>query len=391
LKSRLPSENRRILYLVGQLGAGGLERQLYLLLKGMDRNRYRPAVFVWNFRRNDVYVRHLENLNVPLSTFPQGIGRAGKLKFFRDLVDQQKPELVHSYTFHTNFAAAWAGFGRSITAVGSVRSDFRSEKKRSGRLLGRLSARWPKMQIYNNYAGARNARCCRSLFVPKNIFVVRNGLQLEDFEVDGIPLEGAAHILGIGSLLHLKRWDRLVSAAATLKKLQLDFTLEIAGDGPMRQVLERQIGDLAIGDRVRLLGHVDNISALMANSTFLVHTSDYEGCPNVVMEAMAAGRAVVATGVGDIPSIVEDGRTGFLVHCANSVELVDRLATLIRNRALCLELGNAGRAKAQREFSLERLVRETFNAYRAAGWHDPDENLPDCAKENDYTRPASEI
>ena len=377
--------------MVGQLGAGGLERQLYLLLKGMDRNRYKPAVFVWNFRHDDHYVRHLEDLEVPLSTFSRDIGVARKLQIFRDMVNEKKPEIVHSYTFHTNFAAAWAGFGRGTIVVGSVRSDFDGEKRRSGRLLGRLSARWPKMQIYNNFAAAQNARSRRSLFAPKNICVVRNGLQLEEFEVDPVRLEGAAHILGVGSLLYLKRWDRLLRAVATLKQCGLDFTADIAGDGPMRPVLQRQIEELGLCDRVRLLGHVDDISALFSKATFLAHTSDYEGCPNVILEAMAAGRAVVATDVGDIPSIVEDGRTGFVVPLRNDVEFVARLTTLIRNRDLCIQLGIAGRAKAQRQFGLKRLVEETFNAYRAAGWHDTDEKPTDLAQENCYTEAASKV
>ena len=383
--------NCRLLYLVGQLGAGGLERQLYLLLRSMDRVRFRPEVIVWNFHVEETYVRIIRELGVPLHSFPPLITRTKKLLALRGMVLGKRPEVIHSYTFHTNFAAAWAALGRNITAVGSARSDFDGEKKRSGRLLGRLSARWPKLQIYNNFAAAQNARHGRSLFVPKNICVVRNGLELEEFEVGSIRFEGAARILGVGSLLSLKRWDRLLRAAATLNQIGLDFTVEIAGDGPMREALQRQIADLGLLHHVRLLGHVNNISALLSKATFLAHTSDYEGCPNVIMEAMAASRAVVATDVGDIRSLVEDGQTGFVVRRENEIEFVDRLATLIRNRNLCSQLGIAGRAKAEREFGLERLVEETFNAYRTAGWHDTDDKLADPAQENCYTQAASKV
>jgi glycosyltransferase involved in cell wall biosynthesis len=86
------------------------------------------------------------------------------------------------------------------------------------------------------------------------------------------------------------------------------------------------------------------------------------------MEAMACGRAVVATDVGDIPLLIERGKTGFVVPRENEAELVSQLATLISDQELCQRMGDAGRAKAEQEFGLDRLVTETLAVYQAAGW-----------------------
>jgi glycosyltransferase involved in cell wall biosynthesis len=123
-------------------------------------------------------------------------------------------------------------------------------------------------------------------------------------------------------------------------------------------------------DCIEFMGYTENIPGLLANARFLVHTSDSEGCPNVVMEAMACGRAVVATDVGDVPSLVEDGKTGFVVPRGDEATLLARMVTLITDHDLVRRMGEAGRAKAVRQFGLDRLVSETLAAYRVMGWKD---------------------
>jgi glycosyltransferase involved in cell wall biosynthesis len=360
----------RILYLVGQLGPGGLERQLCCLLRVMDRERYQPVVVVWNFHEDDIYVRELHKLGVTLHSFADAGSALAKLRGFCSLIRQLQPELVHSYSFYTNFAAFWATWGTQTVAVGALRSDFARAKEDSGWWLGSLSARWPCTQISNSFSAAEMVRRSRSVFAPRRLFVVRNGVDLQQFR-SMPPSDGKmVHILGIGSLLPVKRWDRLLEAAHTLKGRGFDFLVRIVGDGPLRGSLRQQTEGLGIEDRVEFLGYSDDIPGLLANATFLVHTSDSEGCPNVVMEAMACGRPVVATDAGDVPSLIQDGQTGFVVPRGDDATLAIRIATLITDRELCRRMGEAGLAKAKREFGVDRLVSETFVAYHAAGWKD---------------------
>ncbi len=369
MHARVSSRTRRILYLVGQLGAGGLERQLYLLLKGMDRDRYKPAVFVWSFRQDDKYVSLFRHLGVPLHS-AANCSKPAKLTAIRWLAARLKPELIHSYTFHTNIAAWWAALGTKTIPLGSVRSDLAEDKKACGLLLGHLCAGWPKQQIYNNLASAEKARRSRGLLKPKKVFVVRNGLDLAQFRSTPVATNVPVRILGIGSLLPVKRWDRLLVAGLALKRRNIRFRIEIAGGGPLRQSLEKQAHDMGILDCVTFRGHTDDVPSLIATATFLAHGSDFEGCPNAVMEAMACGRPVVAMDAGDISSLVDDGQTGFVVRAGDDGNFVERMATLINDRRLCQRMGDAARIKAEREFGMDRLITETFNAYRAAGWKD---------------------
>ena len=363
-------KNCRLLYLIGQLRAGGSERQLFSLLQGIDRERYPSAVAVWNYREDEVYVSRLKTLGVPLYSFPKGSSSFEKLKAFRRLVLRLLPEVVHSYSFYTNAGAYWGAWGTKIVALGSMRSNIDDDKKRLGPLLGRIAARWPREQIWNSSVAADTVRRSRTFFKPANLWVIRNGLDLTSFPHSILPSARKPSILAVGSLIPEKRWDRLLSAAWELKKMGFSFNVRLVGDGPLRDALHQQVKTLDLEDYVELVGHMDNIPKELSHATFLAHSADIEGCPNVVMESMACGRAVVATDAGDVPFLVEDGATGFVVDREDEKLLVDRMATLITDHHLCRRMGEAGRKKAEDEFVLSRLITQTFSAYRAAGWKD---------------------
>jgi glycosyltransferase involved in cell wall biosynthesis len=359
----------RILYVIGQLRRGGTEYQLYYLLRSIDRAHYHPEVVVWNFCEADSYLDQIQALNVPLHLLPAGLSRLRKLRELRRVVRQLKPEIVHSYSFYTNFAAWQATRGSNAIAIGSIRQDFVTERQVSGLILGRLSACLPIIQISNNLAAQKTVEQSAGLFKPSHVHVVRNGIDIDGTRLVPLPQNGSS-LLAIGRLYPEKRWDRLLTAIALLAGRKVAFSVRLAGAGPLLEELRLQARHLGLDGLVQFLGRRDDVPILLKESSFLIHTADAEGCPNVVMEAMASGRAVVATDAGDVPCLVEDGKTGFVVRRGDDAMLVERMATLINDHNLCRQMGEAGRAKAEREFGLHRLVKETLTAYRHAGWRD---------------------
>jgi len=359
----------RLLYLVGGLGPGGLERQLYYLLKAMDRERYKPMVVVWNYRENDLYVRQIRDLGVQVFPISGAFSQVAKLLASRCLVRKLRPEVIHSYCFYTNVVAWWATLGSKAIRIGSIRQDFINERRRAGSILGRMSACLPVIQICNSLAAKKNAERFAWVFRPTRILPVRNGLDINQFTFHPLS-QRKPLLLAVGRLYPEKRWDRLLECVALVAAKELDFSVYLAGDGPLRAELESQARRLGVYGLVQFLGLRRDIPDLLKSSTFLVHTADGEGCPNVVMEAMACGRAVVATDAGDVPLLVEDGKTGFVVRRGEDAALVNRMIRLLTDRELCRRMGEAGRAKAEQEFGLDRLVAETLAGYRNAGWKD---------------------
>jgi glycosyltransferase involved in cell wall biosynthesis len=358
----------RLLYVVGQLGLGGLERQLSYLLRVIDKARYRPAVIVWNSSPNDMYADEIRALGIPIHCFPRTATSVAKLHGVRRLARRCVPEVIHSYSFFTNFAVQWAAFGTDAVAVGSLRGDFIKDKKDSGLWKGCLSARWPRYQISNSVSSADIARRSGGVFIPQRIDIVRNGLDLERFRSRNGRGGSQTYIAAVGSLLPVKRWDRLLNIVEQVKRRKVDCRVRIAGDGPLRRCLEQLAQNLGISDCVEFIGATLDVPAFLEESRFVVHTSDSEGCPNAVMEAMACARAVVAMAAGDIPFLVEDGQSGFVVRQGDETTFATRVVQLLSDRDLCHRMGMAARARVEREFGLGRLVSETLGAYKSAGW-----------------------
>ncbi|MDH4079249.1 MAG: glycosyltransferase family 4 protein [Nitrospira sp.] len=358
----------RLFYLVGQLGLGGLERQLFYLIRSIDRRRYKPVVAIWSNSLDDHYAQELHALDVPVVRLGDNPTRSTKVRALCSLVSAIRPEVIHSYTFYTNIAAWLAAKGMGAIPIGSVRNDFVLDRQAAGKVLGRLCGRWPPGQVYNSFNAEQEAKHSTTIFKPRRIYVVTNGIDLDRFSTR--PHSERGYILAVGSMNKRKRWDRLLRAVAYLARKGVELDVHHAGSGPLREELKTIARDLDVERQFRFLGARNDIPDLLANAAFLVHTAENEGCPNVIMEAMACGRAVVATNAGDVRYLIDDGKTGFVVPKEDESALADRIATLLKNGELCRKMGDAGRAKAEQLFGIDRLRSETFSAYRAEGWED---------------------
>lgn len=358
----------RLLYVVGQLSLGGLERQLFYLLGNLDHARYCPGVVVWNHNHNDKYYKDIETLQIPLYGFSPTWSPLVKLKALRALTRQLKPEVIHSYGVHTNFAAYYAAWATKTLAIGSLRSEYNPQKRRGG-IKRILNARWPACHIVNSTPSADEANRAFSLFTPRKGFIVRNALDLNLFKCVSEVSEKRDYVAAIGSLTPVKRWDRLLRVVRDLKSVMGEkIRFQVAGDGPLRPTLKKLADDLGISNIVEFRGAVQDIPAFLSGAKFLVHTSESEGCPNAVMEAMACALPVVAMETGEIPYLVENGKSGIVVPQDDEAMFAERVSLLLGDDELCIRMGLAARAKAEREFRLERLVSETLAAYQAAGW-----------------------
>ncbi len=195
------------------------------------------------------------------------------------------------------------------------------------------------------------------LVVVPNILSAQTLVILDDGERRALRTELGADDsaflwLTVGSLTDQKDHANLLDA---MGRLDISHRLVIAGDGPLQETLQGRI-DRGLADRVRLLGQRDDVPRLLAAADAFVLSSDWEGLPNVVMEAQGAGLPVVSTEVGGVSELVENGVSGFLVRARQDdllAQAMERLAALEpKTRA---KMGETGRTAVGR-FGLESVV-----------------------------------
>jgi len=164
------------------------------------------------------------------------------------------------------------------------------------------------------------------------------------------------YVLSVARLNPLKGHDILLAAFRVVAEQEEDLHLIIAGDGPQRIRLHAVTLALGLKDRVTFLGEVgrERVKELLAACEFLVLSSWSEGMPTVALEAMASGKAVIATNVDGVSEIVADSRTGLLVLPGDPASLAEVMLALLRDRDRCRQMGKNGQAlvKAQYDFSL---------------------------------------
>lgn len=164
-------------------------------------------------------------------------------------------------------------------------------------------------------------------------------------------------------LVPLKGLSNLVQAIALLHLEFPDMRLEIAGTGPQREDLEREVCSLGLAGNIRFLGWQLDLRRIFRGWDIFALPSLEEGLPIAVLEAMAEGLPVIATSVGGLPELVEDGRTGYLVPPSDIAALVRCLRILILDSKRRQEMGAAARARAFEHFSVNRMVEAVTAIY----------------------------
>jgi len=360
----------RVLYVIATLDPAGAERQMTALCTRLDRSVFEPSVCC--LTRGGPLEEELAEAGVPVRV----LRKRGKFDFMllRRLlraIRDTRPDVVHTWLFTANF------WGRTAAWLGGVPMIVASE--RAADVWKTALHRWIDRRLAERSACVlANAEAVKRFCVervglnPDKVRVVRNGIDLQRFDAEAgmepqEPVPDAEGIPVVGAIARMepqKGLSYLIEAFRLLRESGREARLWLVGDGPLRGRLESSVRNAGLADGVSFLGRRRDVPALLNRMDVVALPSLWEGLPNVMIEALAAGRCVVATAVDGTPEVVEDGRTGLLVPPRDRRALAAALARLLDDEPLRRRMGAAGRARVEREFRMERMVEETARVYR---------------------------
>ena len=191
-----------------------------------------------------------------------------------------------------------------------------------------------------------------------------DGARAETRRLLGVPQD--AFVVGwIGRMTGVKNTDEVLAALRMLRDRGVDAYLCMVGDGPDRERLERRAHDLGVVKRCLFLGYQEEVARFYAAFDGMILPSVNEGTPVSAIESLAAGRPVVATRVGGVPDVIDDGEDGFLVDPGSTEQLADRLEELARDPELRERMGKRGRARVPARYAVARLVDDMDRLYKS--------------------------
>ena len=354
----------------------GAEVQVATLLRHLARDpRVRLLAIVLNTGR---LAEELARLGVEVKVIPENqLGFFGILRRATAFLRGTKIDVIHSHRYKENLLAAWLASRLGVPVL--IRTQHGSPEPQSGLkglkqklTLGvdRVTGRWASARVIA--VSEDLSRRLGPVFGPHRVMMIPNGVDLGQVKSDlsvaeakqrlGIPADYL--VLGTASRLEpVKRLDIFLQAAQRIGHKNQKARFVIAGEGGERAALEALARNLGLGERVRFLGHRDDAYDVLRAFDILVLSSDHEGLPMILLEAMALGAVVVARAVGGIPEVIRDGVNGVLVNSSDAARLADACLGLMDDPSRRRTLAEVAAATLAQHYTAERTANQVIELY----------------------------
>ena len=355
-----------------RFGHGGTEHQFAELVSRLDQRKYNITITC--FSREGEFYKNVEDAGLPVFEFARTRWfEAQTIRCAFDwvrLVRKHETELLHTFDYYTNV------FAGGLLAFAGVPL-FVSSRRDLGTMLS-PKQRWTVRRVFLrsdrvvvNSEAARQSLLNEG-FPDSRVRLIRNGVDLERYHVNG-NAQSARRTLGwnrnsqlIGVIANLrpeKGHKILLQAAAAILQRYPNAHFILAGPGELEGELRAYVAANNLNSNVSFLGDYAAIPELLAALDIVVLPSISESLPNVVLEAMSAGRPVVASAVGGCTELIEHNRTGVLVPPGDPAALAEQILVLLDRPELRMQLGNAARKHAEREFNFTEAVKQLERVY----------------------------
>jgi sugar transferase (PEP-CTERM/EpsH1 system associated) len=365
----------KVLHVLDSLGVGGMERVVIEVVNHLDQSQFDQVVCCVS--RPGEAARHLRD-GTRCIDLGKGAGAdyLAPVKIAR-IIREEAPDVIHTQS--------WSGVDAAMAKLmtGAVRLIHSEHGRNYPRIDSEpLKSRVARRCLYHLAdavfavsSEVRDYYCRETRFPRERMLVIPNGVDLRRIGEAGAG--GAREELGIGAddfvvgtVARLEATKDTITLARAFAKLysrqpEARLKLLIVGDGEQRALIEAFVAERGLNEAAIFTGLRHDAPRLLGAMNVFALSSLSEGMPITALEAMAARLPVVATNVGALPELVEEGVAGFLVEPKDDEALADRLARLYSNPELAKRFGAAARRKVEREYSLELMLRRYADLYRS--------------------------
>lgn len=364
----------RILLLTSSMNSGGAERVASTLANAWctrgDQVTLMPTFSGGGecFYKLSPNVRLVYLANLVSSRTRTFVNQLARLRALRQFIATERPDVIVSFLANVNVATIAASVGLGIPVAVCERVDpFALPRSNLLRLACRFA--YPiadALMVQTHAVATKYASTGWSL---RRVRVIPNPVpgQMLDIQPHG-SVEEKKRLISVGRLAEQKQFGMLIKVFASLARHNASWSLRIVGEGPLRSALQRQIVELGLEGRVELPGRIMNIGEELAGADAFVLTSEYEGFPNALLEAMAVGLPCVTF---DCPSgpreMSMDGLVALLVPLNDEQALGNALERLMSDADLRQSLGSEARASVIERFALDKVLEQWDSLFEEVG------------------------
>jgi glycosyltransferase involved in cell wall biosynthesis len=364
---------KKVLHVIDSLDLGGAQTFLLGLVKNLDRNRYLPEVACMHGR--GVYAEAFEKLGISVHSLSAGKFPPMYLPNFWSLMRSGSYDILHFHLFGANLCAkplAILAGHRSII----VHDQCNDASREKNPLLLAADAFWNRCsnRVIAVSESTRRYLLDREDLPEDMVTMIPNGIDVEEFKpgihsqkssarkAQGLPHD-AFVIGGVGRLVPQKNFAVFLDVVAQVIAKNPQVIFVIAGTGPQEAALKAKADTLGLGEHVRFLGHVTDRISLYHAIDVLLMTSDFEGTPMTLLEAMASGLPVVASAVDGVAEVCGNERDALLVPARDVKGFVSALERLMGDEEVAKRLGANARATILKCYEIRWLVRRIETLY----------------------------
>lgn len=353
-----------ICFMIGELGRGGQERQMLNLLAELVKFEINVSLIIWNYSDSmEGYVisENLSNIKI-LRLRTQGV--LSKVIESTKFVKINKSTVIQTFTFHLNlYSSIIARFSNTI-AIGAIRNQLQLMRGTHGFFSFWGCSVLPIKKISNNRDFMKGMDNWLTRLLFRDTEVIPNHLNVELFKTNFPPPSETIVSCSIGRLYSEKSLDVLIEAISIIANSGVAIRHFHAGKGSEETALRALVSKRQLADVFYFVGEIDNISDFLFDKHLLVHSSKFEGFPNVLMEAMACGKPIVSTDCGDARYIIENGRNGYIVKIGDYDAIAEKILVISTSLEKRLQFASASRKIACEMFDSRILLNSYLDYYK---------------------------